>query len=271
MSIAFSLAPLTALNLTPPDFVTAAAEAGYQHVGVRLAPASPGSLYYPLWQDPSMLRETRRRLADTGVEVFDLELVRLGPDSRPADALPMLECGAGLGGRSVLVAGDDPDLARFTERFAELCELGAPLGLAMDLEFMPWTRVPDLATAIGIVRRASRPNGGVLIDTFHFDRSSSQLAELDSIPREWLHYVQVCDAPAEQPPTTEALIHQARAERMFPGDGGIDIAAIVRRMPRDIPVSVEIPTATLARTVGPTERARRARVAAETMLAPLYA
>jgi hypothetical protein len=36
----FSLAALTVLGLSPPDMVSAAAAAGYQHVGLRLIPAT---------------------------------------------------------------------------------------------------------------------------------------------------------------------------------------------------------------------------------------
>jgi hypothetical protein len=40
-------------------------------------------------------------------------------------------------------------------------------------------------------------------------------------------------------------------------------------VPRDIPLSVEVPTQTLAKTVGATERARRALAATKRVLAQL--
>ena len=57
------------------------------------------------------------------------------------------------------------------------------------------------------------------------------------------------------------MIHAARYERMFPGEGGIDLVSLARAMPADIAVSIEVPTAELAKTVdakvaGPA-RARR--------------
>jgi hypothetical protein len=36
-----SLAALTVLELTPPEMVGCAAEAGFSHVGIRLLPATP--------------------------------------------------------------------------------------------------------------------------------------------------------------------------------------------------------------------------------------
>ena len=165
------------------------------------------------------------------------------------------------------MAGDDPDEARLTERFAAFCDLAAPFGLTADLEFMPWTEVPDLASAMRVVAAASRPNGGILVDALHFDRSHSRIEDLALLPREWLHYAQLCDAPAEFSATTEALIHTARAERLFPGEGGIDLQHFVRALPQDLPISLEIPTAALARQVPADERARRALDAARKVFA----
>jgi sugar phosphate isomerase/epimerase len=72
-----------------------------------------------------------------------------------------------------------------------------------------------------------------------------------------LRYLQLCDAPRERPRDIETVLHQARAERLMPGDGGIDLVAILRAAPRDIPLSAEVPMATLAATVPAGERARR--------------
>ncbi|MGX1319352.1 hypothetical protein AB7M17_002805 [Bradyrhizobium sp. USDA 377] len=44
----FSLAALTALELTPPQSIEVAARCGYDHVGLRLLPATPGGVAYPL-------------------------------------------------------------------------------------------------------------------------------------------------------------------------------------------------------------------------------
>ena len=53
----------------------------------------------------------------------------------------------------------------------------------------------------------------------------------------------------------EAMIHAAREERMFPGEGGIDLISLARAMPADITISIEVPTATLARTIDAQTRA----------------
>ena len=77
----------------------------------------------------------------------------------------------------------------------------------------------------------------------------------------------MCDAPAERPTTTEAMIHAARHERMFPGEGGIDLVSLTRAMPADITVSIEVPTAELAKTMDAKARAQRALIAARNVIA----
>jgi hypothetical protein len=54
---------------------------------------------------------------------------------------------------------------------------------------------------------------------------------------------------------------------MFPGEGGIDLVSLSRAMPADIPISVEVPTAELARTMDAEARARRALGAAKQVIA----
>lgn len=189
----FSLAHLTVLSLPPPEVIAVAARLGYRHAGLRLLPASPGGPAYRLMDDPAMLREPLARMADTGVTVFDLEIIRLDQDFDANAYLPFFEVGA----KAMLVAGDDRDEARLTASFVALCDAAEPFGLTADLEFMPWTAVPSLRSALRIVAAAGRPNGGVLVDTLHFARSDSQLDELEAVPREWLHYAQLYDAPTK--------------------------------------------------------------------------
>ena len=63
------------------------------------------------------------------------------------------------------------------------------------------------------------------------------------------------------------MIHAARYERMFPGEGGIDLVSLTRAMPADVAVSIEVPTAELAKTVDAKARALRALSAARNVIA----
>jgi sugar phosphate isomerase/epimerase len=208
------------------------------------------------------MRVTKTHLAATGIEVLDVELARIASDNSPRDYLRFLEAGADLGARHVITQLPDADFSRKADRFAELCDLAAPLGLTVDLEFPSWTETPDLTEAARVLRAADRPNAGILVDLLHFARSGSRVADLLELPASWFHFVHVCDAPAEVPSATEDLIHTARFERMFPGDGGIDISAILAALPTGLPYALEIPHAKLVAQVGAREHARMAISAA---------
>ena len=262
----FSLAHLTALSLSPPELVDAAAEAGYRYVGLRLTRVTPQEPHYPLATDPALMRTTKVRLAATGIEVLDIELARISPDDDPRDFERFLQAGAELGARHVITQLPDPDRARKTDRFAQLCEMARPLGLTMDLEFPSWTETPDLNAAVRVLRGAGQPNAGILVDLLHFARSGSSVADLRQLPPEWFHFVHVCDAPPAVPSTNEGLIHTARFERLFLGEGGIDIRGILGALPPGLPYALEIPRATLVAQVGGKEHARLAVTAARDYL-----
>jgi sugar phosphate isomerase/epimerase len=267
MSRVYSLAYLTAAPLAPPDVVTLAAKLGYAAVGMRALPAAPGGDFDPLIEDKALLRETVARIGDAGVGVFDVEIVRIAPDFSVETFRPFLDvCGA-LGARAVLVAGDDPDAARLTDSYAAFCDAAAPYGLTADLEFMPWTEIPNARAALRIVEGASRPNGGVLVDALHAGRSATTPADIAAIPRKYLHYAQICDAPVPTPKTNEELIFTARRARLPPGEGGIDLAGIFAALPADLPVSVEVPHDERKLAVGVESWARQALAAARGVLA----
>lgn len=261
MTRLYSLAQLMALPYAPPQMVQLAADTGCAAAGVRLLPASPGGKAYPLMDDAPMLRETLAVIASTGVKVLDLEVIRLAAGFDPRDYLRFMEVGAQLGAAHILVAGDDPDETRLTASFAALCDAAAGFGLSADLEFMPWTEVPNLRSAKRIVGAAARPNGGVLVDALHFARSDSRLDELDDIPRSWLRYAQMCDGAVPAPSTNEGLIFDARCERKLPGEGGIALRELFARLPQDLPVSIEIPSDSRAPVMGYTAWARLAKAA----------
>jgi len=264
-----ALAALTVLELSPPEMVACAAASGYSHVGLRLLPATENEPTWSVVGDTPMAREVQRRLGDTGVNVLDVEIFRLKPGTDVRDYLAALETGARLGAKHVLVAGNDPVESRLVERLTALCELGAPLGLGFDLEPMPWTDVKNVQQGARIVAATGKPNAGVLIDPIHFDRGGNVPADIAAVPPERLRYAQLCDAPAERPRDMETVLHQARAERLMPGDGGLDLLGILRALPRGVPLSLEVPMATLAKTLKAVDRATRIRAKAEAVLSML--
>ncbi len=267
----YSLAHLTALHLSPPELVEAAAAGGYRYVGLRLTQVTATDPVYPLATDAALMRETKARLRHTGVEVLDIELARLDPNTAPESLLEVLEAGAELGARHVIGQLPDPSRDRKIGRFAALCDLARPLGMTVELEFPSWTETSSLAEAAYVLKAVNRPNAGILVDLLHFARSRSSVEELSKLPRSWFRFAHVCDAPAEIPSSTQSLIHTARAERLFPGEGGIDVRGILAALPPDIPYALEIPRVTLSALLGEKENARLAIMAARRHLEALAA
>lgn len=267
----YSLAYLTSNTCTPAQAIQLAAELGYAFVGLRLLPNMAGAPQQFLIGQPEVLRETVAAQKDTGVGVFDLEIIRIGEGFDEKAYLPLFEAGAALQAKAVLVAGDDHNETRLSDAYARLCEAMAPYGLTADLEFMPWTAVRDARAALRIINAAGRPaNAGILVDALHADRSSTTLDDIRAIPRELLHYAQICDAPSRAQVgrdfTNEELIHTARCERILPGEGGIGLKELFEALPQDLPVSVEIVHLQRMAQAGQPEWARQSLAASRAVL-----
>lgn len=263
----FSLAFLTTFEASPVEAVRIAAAAGYDMVGLRILPAAAsGEPDYPLLTDDRTLREVLAALADTGVTVGDMEIIRLKDENDWDLFARFCERGAALKAKHVLVAGDDANPARLTESFARFCEIAAKHGLSADLEFMPWTAVPDAAAALKIVEGAGQSNGGVLVDALHWDRSGTTLGDIGALPRNRLHYVQFCDGAVPYDPSDEELIRVARGERLMPGEGGVDLPGLAQAIPEDITISIEVPHRALATRIDALGRASMAIAATRAIL-----
>ncbi|AMY70951.1 sugar phosphate isomerase/epimerase family protein [Frigidibacter mobilis] len=263
-----SLAHLTVIDLPPPRMIRLAAELGYDRVGLRLIRVTDTSPGYPLHEDPAALRETLTALDETGITVNDIEFIRLTPDFRPEAFTAFLATGAALSARHVICAPYDDDHARLAANLAAFQTLAHPHGLTCVLEFFPWTSVPNLATARTVVERTGMAEIGILVDTLHFDRSASSLADLENLPASRLPFVHLCDAAVHPPYSTEELLHAGRAERLPPGEGQIDLAAILARLPQGLPVALEVPMTGLQAQQGSAEVAARALHAARRLLGP---
>ena len=263
----FSLSFLTCLDAAPPAAIRTAAETGYDFVGLRLLPASPGGIAFPLMNRPALLEETLSALNETAIGVFDVEIVRIGPAFIVEVYEPFLEVSARLGARSILVASDDPDEGRMVASFAEFCQAAAPYGLSADLEFMPQSQVHDARAALRILTAADQPNAAIIVDALHVSRSRTPMADIAGIPRSRMNYAQICDGPAGIPDTLDGLNHAARRERLLPGDGAIDLVGLFATLPADLPVSIEIPNETQGPALGRREWARRALEASKEVLA----
>ncbi len=253
----FSLAHLTVLGCAPPEMTYIAARAGYDYVSIRpIYMGLPGEPNYALAEKRELLRQTKAALNSTGVRLHDIELARIFDGVDVKSYLPAMEVAAELGGRAVLssIWGGERDY--YIEKFAELCDLARPLGLTVDLEYVPVATVRDLAGAVDVLRTIDRPNAGLMVDMHHVHRARDNPADLDALPREWFHFAHLCDAPAEIPTERQEMIRIMREARLYVGEGGIDVAGILAHIPPCV-YSIELPNKARHEEMGYAEHATR--------------
>jgi sugar phosphate isomerase/epimerase len=109
-----------------------------------------------------------------------------------------------------------------TAAFHRLCEMAEPWGLKIALEAVPFTGIPDLATAWPMVENAPA-NGGFVIDAWHLFRGPDPDRDLDllaAVPASRIFAVQINDAPRE---AWADLRAETMSERLLPGDGDQDL------------------------------------------------
>jgi sugar phosphate isomerase/epimerase len=257
MAQEFSLAHLTVLGCAPPEMTYIAARAGYDYVSIRpIFMGLPGEPNYALAENREMLAQTKRALTATGVRVHDIELARIFEGVDVHSYLPAMQVAAELGARAVLSSIWSGERTFYIEKFAELCDLARPLGLTVDLEYVPIAAVRNLVQAVDVLRTIGRSNAGLMIDTHHFQRAGDDPAALRALPREWFHFAQLCDAPAEIPTERQELIRIMREARLYVGEGGIDVARILEPIPPCV-YSIELPNKARHEEIGYAEHATR--------------
>jgi sugar phosphate isomerase/epimerase len=132
-----------------------------------------------------------------------------------------------LGGRHVS-AGEfrpgrlDPDAA--AARLAGLAERLAGRGLRVALEAFPWSALPDVGTAVELLRRARSAHAGLMVDVWHFFNGGGGLDAFDGLPGAGVVAVQLNDGPRVH----TDFLQYARSARRLPGFGELDVVGLVR-------------------------------------------
>lgn len=263
-----SFSPLTALEVGPPEQMDVLADAGYRLTGLRLHPATPGGTAYPLRMGSPALRSTQERMKERGIRVLDIEVLLINEQTDIASFLPCIEAGAALGATRLGVNGEDPELDRFTEKFAQLCDLAEPYGMEVDLEFMVWRPIRNIHVAEQVVRTSGRRNAKILIDTLHLARSGGTLADVQALEPALIGAMQICDGPlvGPMPHETSAILAEARSGRLPPLEGELPLVELVRAVPSSTPVSVEVPMVASDRFLDLPSKIAHIRKAAERCL-----
>ncbi|MGF1623225.1 MAG: sugar phosphate isomerase/epimerase family protein [Rhodomicrobiaceae bacterium] len=269
MSHKFSLAYLTVPGLTPPEQIHVAAKTGYDYVSLRLyhlnVPGEPD--IDPV--APQSVRETKQALSETGIQVLDIELVRILRSIDVKEFLPSFEAGAELGATQVICSAWTDvrnDRSFIVDSFSQICDLATPFGLTVNLEFPAFSRLASLEDCVEILEFADRPNQGLLVDTLYMHFNKTPIFAMEKVPSRWINFMHICDAN-DLPYTRDEMIHIARDARLYPGEGAIDFSTINYMFP-DLPLSIELPHKERMAEFGPEQHARNCIEAARGLLNP---
>jgi sugar phosphate isomerase/epimerase len=259
---------LCVFGMPPVAFVGLAADLGCRFIGTGLTPMRYYNPHgYPDWslkEDPALRRETIAAMRDRDVSISLCEGFGLRPGADVRDYAADLDVLCELGGRRINVASIDRDLARTLDGFAALAEMAEPRGIETTIEIGPGP-IDGLPAALAAVRHVSRPSFRLLIDTMHFFRFGGSAADLAALDPGLIGYVQLCDAPRVS--RHASYMEEALHERMAPGDGELPLLDLVKLLPPQVVVSLEVPQRSLAEAgVGPHERVGRCVEAARRLL-----
>ncbi|WP_405962824.1 sugar phosphate isomerase/epimerase and 4-hydroxyphenylpyruvate domain-containing protein [Streptomyces sp. NBC_00723] len=226
--------------------LTAAARAGFDGVEI---------FENDLLASPLTPEEIRARCADLGLGI-DLYQPMRDIEAVPAEefarnlrrARHKFQLMERLGADTVLVcssvsplAADDDALA--AGQLSELADLAQDFGIRVAYEALAWGRhVSTYDHAWRIVEAAGHPALGTCLDSFHILSRSSDpkdLEGIEDIPGEKIFFLQLADAPL----LGMDVLQWSRHHRCFPGQGGFDVAGLVKHVLRtgyEGPLSLEV-------------------------------
>jgi sugar phosphate isomerase/epimerase len=202
--------------------------------------------------------DMRSMLADHGLVVGELDPawwwlpgaseVHIAPELDTEDVFgfgerELFAMADALGARSVNavdVFGGSWDVDGAAEAFAGLCARAAEHDLLVHIEWLPWSKIPDLNRALDIVQRADQPNGGLNIDAWHLVRAGNSVDQLRRVPGSLILGIQLDDGPLEaESNLVDATLHH----RALPGEGEFDLRGILAALSdtgTTAPVGVEV-------------------------------
>jgi len=232
----------------------AAVAAGYSDAGLMVRPGQ--------WRP-----DDERRLLDIrdehGLGLLDVEVLWIPKGGTLDQGHDLIVDVAGrLNADHLLVVSDeaDPDvLAPALRHISARCQ---PTGVRPMLEFLRITEVTSLHQTREILDATTGHHFGILLDALHLARSEElrQLPPLD--PRQH-PYIQLCDGAEVCAPDRPSLLEDAIDYRCAPGQGELDLVALLGALPADTPISLEVRSKAL-REAFPDPNARAAALLNQT-------
>ena len=204
----------------------AAAAAGFAGIGLHtddLARTRASGLDVP---------GMRRVLDGAGLRLVEIEFLDgwaldSDPVSFAASVTNVETVADALGGRHVSAgefAQGPLDLDAAAARLASVAARLDARGLLVAVEAFPWSALPDVGTALELLRRTGVANAGLMVDVWHFYNGGATPDQLTDLPGAGIVAVQLNDGPRVH----EDHLRHARAARRLPGFGDLDVVGLVR-------------------------------------------
>ena len=254
-------------DLHPPEFVRIAKRTGYDAINLRIFPFRPDAASANVFADRALLRATVDALAEAGMPVYDIEVIRIEDGMRVPDFRALFEAGAELGARYAVAIGMSADEAFVAEQLAELARLAEPYRIRLVIEFMMRGGIQTLDAAERIVNATGRDDIGILVDALHFYRSGATLDALAAVAPRRLPYMQINDVRDFERLRDARPVADVVWKKVLPGEGNLRLRELLQTLPAAIPISIETPGPADMSIADAESYARHARMCLEGVIA----
>jgi len=129
-------------------------------------------------------------------------------------------------GAAHIIAGPPRGVAdrqRGAANYRELLEIGHEIGVSPAMEFLGFVEdINTIEDALEIINAADHPEATIILDPFHIFRGGGSIESVSKLRPEQIAMCHFNDAPA-----TPDRAAQTDADRVYPGDGVIDLKRMV--------------------------------------------
>jgi 2-keto-myo-inositol isomerase len=173
------------------DFETqldATAKAGFKAVGLRM------NIIKDYMSKGNSFDKIKQKLTEFKLDPYEMNFFSnwiFCTDSNRKDVLAefrdFISISGALGCKMLVIptAYENPttkEMSLAVKNYQTICDMAAEYGLTAGLEFLPWTEINTIKKARELVEAANRPNGGIILDTFHFFEGHSSIKDLEATP-----------------------------------------------------------------------------------------
>lgn len=229
-TIAGGAIPHTGPEYSPFDFkdrVEACAKAGFKGMGFWHADIEH---ILQTWT----IKEMKQILNDNGIKHVELEFITDwfsdGERRQISDKTRnlLMSTAETLEARHIKIgdfSGDPCPMDRLIEEYSKLCVEGAERGTKIIFELLPWKTPGNLDDTLTMLEGANAPNGGLIIDIWHFHSLKIPNTIIENLPLKHLKGVELNDGPAQ---ITGDWSEQTVNHRLLCGQGEFDIKGLIK-------------------------------------------